>query len=83
MEQDVKNIDTNVTRCYHSISTVNHCDCDLWLQSPITKALMSYLDMCGIVCALQFDPSVTEAKLHLIVPHDIKKAMIDKQKEAK
>lgn len=71
--------DGTACRTVRPMPAVTPADCKKWLNSPITEALLHELDMCGIALALQYDESVPSSNLHLIIPFDIKKAMVYNQ----
>ena len=77
-------IDTTVGRYRHIVHNINAEQCKQWLNSPITKSLIDILDMCGILAAVQFEEyegGESDAIIHVLVPFDIKQAMIDRQKK--
>ena len=77
-------IDTTVSRTRHVVYDVGTEQCKQWLNSPITKALISILDRYSIAAAVQFEEyedGKSNAILHMLIPFDIKKAIIDRQKK--
>ena len=79
-------IDTTVSRHRHVIEKISADECKAWLNSRITKSLINTLDMCGILTALQFEDyedGNNDAILHVMIPFDIKAAMIERQRNCK
>lgn len=73
-------IDSTTIRSTYAIHGVDSDACKAWMASPITKAVIGQLDSCGILLALQFDDAALQSIVHLIVPCDVKQALIDRAK---
>lgn len=73
-------IDSTMFRRTHAVDGVSFDDCKAWLESPLTKAVIDQLDSCCILLALQNDVDTDYAKVHLIVPCDVRQAIIDRER---